>query len=318
VKRIITVALIICAAFVLSYMGKQALHTTGGLSAPAKNEAALENHPAREVRRIISMTPSITETLFALGLGDKVVGVTRYCEYPREAKKKLAVGGYHDANFEAIMSLAPDLVIMLPEQEKTRQFLDQMGIATLTINNKTIPDILNTIRVIGKRCSAEEKSEKLAAQIEKAIENLRPRGANSEHPRVLVAIGGYMRSGSLDTIVVAGKNSFYGQMVELTGGTNAYQGSLPFPDITREGMVELNPQVIIDIVVPPDFQPLDNAKRVAIVNQWKEAASRTDAARNMRIYLMEKDYTIIPGPRFVLALADMKKMIHPDDAGSTR
>jgi iron complex transport system substrate-binding protein len=318
VKRVVTVALVIFATFVLSYVGKQALHTTEGLSAPANSEAARENHPAREVRRIISMTPSITETLFALGLGDKVVGVTRYCEFPPEAKKKMAVGGYHDANFEAIMSLAPDLVIMLPEQEKTRQFLDKMGIATLTINNKTIPDILRTVRVIGKRCGAEAKSEKVASQIEKSIENLRPRDTNSEHPRVLVAIGGYMRSGSLDTMVVAGKNSFYGQMVELIGGINAYQGSLPFPDISREGMVELNPQVIIDIVVPPDYQPLDNVKKETIINQWKEAASRTDAARNMRIYLMEKDYTIVPGPRFVLALADMKRMIYPDDAGSTR
>lgn len=317
-KRAVSVAAIICAVFALSYMGKQALRTAEGLSAPLYGETGPEKRPARAARRIISMTPSITETLFALGLGDRVVGVTRYCEYPPEAKKKMAVGGYHDANFEAIMSLAPDLVIMLPEQEKTRQFLDKVGIATLTINNKTIPDILHTVRMIGKRCDAQERSEQLAARIEKRIEDLRRRGADRDRPRVLVSIGGYMRSGSLDTICAAGKNSFYGQMVELAGGTNAYQGPLPFPDISREGMVELNPQVIIDIVVEPHYEPLDDAKKETVMRQWKDAASRTEAVRDNRIYLIEKDYAVIPGPRFILALEDMKRMIHPDDSGNTR
>jgi iron complex transport system substrate-binding protein len=316
VKRAAVVAAIIIVAFTLSYIGKQTLSTSEGLLTPIHSETDPQPRPLRAVHRIISMTPSITETLFTLGLGEKVVGVTRYCEYPPEAKKKMAVGGYHDANYEAIMGLAPDLVIMLPEQEKTRQFLEKMGIATLTINNKTIPDILGTVRTIGKRCGVEERSEKLARQMETRIERLKQKNSRLYHPRVLVSIGGYMRSGSLDTICVAGKNSFYGQIVELAGGINAYQGTLPFPDISREGMVELNPQVIIDIVVSPHYESLDNAKKESIMRQWREAASRTDAAQDNRIYLIEKDYAVIPGPRFILALEDIKKMIYPDGVDS--
>jgi iron complex transport system substrate-binding protein len=310
VKRIVVVAAIICAAFTLSYMGKRAFRASDG-PLPQAHETRLQEAKAPVAHRIISLAPSITETLFALGLGEKVVAVTRYCEYPPEAKKRVRIGGYYDANYEAIVGLSPDLVILLPEQEKTRQFLEKAGIATLVVNNKTIPDILATVRAIGARCGIEERSEKLASDLNSRIERLQKRNKALDRPKVLVSIGGKMGSGSTDSICAAGRVSFYGQMVILAGGVNVYQGPLAFPDISREGMVELNPQVIIDIAVSPSYEPLTRKTREATMKEWRKTAAGTEAARDNRVYLLDRDYMVIPGPRLILALEEIAQAIHP-------
>ena len=309
-KKNIILVLIICMAFSLSYIGKRALRTVAGPSCAPHNESGLQKSRLDRCRRIISMAPSITETLFALGLGERVVAVTRYCQYPAEAKKRIKIGGYYDANYEAIMGLSPDLVILLPEQDKIRQFLEKSGFSTLTVDNKTIPDILGAINAIGQRCDVEKESKALTSDLQKRMDNVRQRSAGLAHPKVLVSIGGGMRSGSLDNICAAGRKSFYGQMVELVGGSNVYQGPLTFPDISKEGVAELNPQIIIDIFVNPDYKELTGRERAALVKEWKTMAGNTDAAKNDRIELFVKDYTVIPGPRFILALEDMAKMLH--------
>jgi iron complex transport system substrate-binding protein len=311
VRRTVAVIMICVAVFSLSYAGKRVLATRG--AAPSPGDQAARTASAQ---RIVSLAPSITETLFALGLGDRVIAVTRYCDYPAEARTRARVGGFYDANFEAILGLAPDLAILLPEQEKIRQFLTAAGIATLTVNNKTIPDILAAVREIGKRCGVQRKSERLATDLETRMERFRRLGAGVNRPRVLVSIGGSMRSGSLETICAAGGKSLYGEMVNLVGGTNAYRGSLPFPDVSREAVAELDPQVIIDIVVNPHYEPSDTKLRESTMRQWREIASRTEAVRMNRVYIMEKDYHVIPGPRFILALEDMAKVILPEETGN--
>jgi iron complex transport system substrate-binding protein len=311
VSRTVALITIIVAVFALSYGGKRVLSTTEVPSSPSARATA-----DASAHRIVSLAPSITETLFALGMGDRVVAVTRYCDYPPEARNKMRVGGFYDANYEAILGLAPELAILLPEQEKIRQFLTSAGIATLIVNNKTIPDILAALREIGKRCGAKSRSERLVADLGARMDRFRKQSTGVNPPRVLVSIGGSMRSGSLETICVAGRKSLYGEMIELAGGTNVYHGSLPFPDVSREAIAELNPQVIIDIVVNPHYEPLDTKTREATMRQWREIASRTEAIRMNRVYIMEKDYNVIPGPRFIYALEDMAKAIFPEGTRS--
>src|SRR5258707_1060445 len=93
--------------------------------------------------RIVSLAPSITETLFELGLGDRVVGVTRYCTFPPEARTKPQVGGYYDPNFEAVTAARPDLVITLTEHHEVRNELGKLGLAFVTVDHTTVPGILS-------------------------------------------------------------------------------------------------------------------------------------------------------------------------------
>lgn len=257
-------------------------------------------------RRIVSLAPSITETLFALGLGEWVAAVTRYCQFPAEARQKAKIGGFYDVNYEALVALAPDLVILLPEQEKVKRFLDQAGFPVLVVSNKTIADIFTTIHVIARRCNVEDRSEALAAVLSKQMERTRQAASPLSHPqRVMVSIGGNMGSGPSSKICLAGPGTFYGQLVALAGGADAYQGTMSFPEISREGLIELNPDVIIDIAVNTDYALLGEETRRNMFRKWLEAASGTEAARNGRIHILEADYMVIPGPRFIHALEDV-------------
>ncbi|MFH1081256.1 MAG: helical backbone metal receptor [Pseudomonadota bacterium] len=308
-NRMIVVLLIAALAFGGSYLGKRALRAW---KPAASLSLASQKTPAHlPCRRIVSLAPSITETLFALGLGDNVAAVTRYCEFPAEARKKVRIGGFYDANYEAILSLAPDLVILLPEQDNIRQFLDKAGFNVLVVNNKTIADIYAAIAAIGRRCGVEERSASLAADLTTRRDHIRQGARSLSHPRVMVSIGGNM-GGHLDKICVAGPRTFYGQLVDLAGGVNAYQGKLAFPEISREGLIELNPEVIIDIAVNTDYRALGESARAAGIKKWQEAASGTVAARDSRIYVLEKDYMVIPGPRFILALEDITAALHSE------
>ena len=113
-------------------------------------------------QRIISLAPSLTEILYALDLGDRVVGVTRYCDYPEGALAKTKVGGLMDPNYEAMVALKPDLVILMTSHRDAKRELAKMGIATLTVPHQTIADIHESIQTIGKACGASQKAAELA------------------------------------------------------------------------------------------------------------------------------------------------------------
>ena len=176
----------------------------------------------RSYSRIISLAPSITETLFALGLGNKVVGVTRFCAYPPEASDKQSVGGYLNPNYEMMATLTPDLVLLLPEHETIRIYLDQLDIHYVTIHNRTVDEILETIDTIGILCGVETKAGSLIADIKERINTILKRTGKSPKPSVLISIGRTMGTGTIKDVYVAGAGTFYDELIDLAGGKNAY------------------------------------------------------------------------------------------------
>jgi iron complex transport system substrate-binding protein len=180
----------------------------------------------------------------------------------------------------------------------------------LVVNNKTIADIFAMIGTIAGRCGVEACGKELTAELIAKREAIRREARRlARPPRVLVSIGGNMGSGPEAKICVAGPDTFYGQLVTLAGGRNAYQGRQAFPEISREGLLELNPEVIIDIAVNTDYRPLGTAAKRAMLDKWRVAAAGTAAARDVRIHILEGDYLVIPGPRFVRALEDVAAVI---------
>jgi iron complex transport system substrate-binding protein len=241
-------------------------------------------------------------------LGDRVVGVTRFCRNPPEARSKRTVGGYYDPNYETILSLRPDVVIMLPEHEEQKRHVTRLGLRVLVLDHRGIDGILDSIATIGQACGAEEKAATLARDLRGRIERVQHKTNRLPRPRVIVSVGRNMGSGALRSVYLSGRQGFYNELIELAGGENAYQGSAAFPVFSVEGIARLNPDVIIDLVTDLEEHGWERAR---ILKEW-ETAFPVNAVRNGRVHVLGQDYVVVPGPRFILILEEIARIIHPE------
>jgi iron complex transport system substrate-binding protein len=259
--------------------------------------------------RIISMAPSITETLFALGLQERLVGVTTFCDYPPEARTIAKIGGYVDPNYEAMVRLKPDLVILFPEHHAAAVDLASLGLKSLTVDHNSVQDVLASIGQIGAIAGVGARADSLTADLTGRMDRIAALTRDLPRPRVLVSIGRNMGTGTLKDLYICGQDRFYDTLLTLAGGVNAYQGaSLKYPMISAEGILRLNPEVIIDMV--PDLQ--DRGWREQdVVAEW-QSLRNVDAVRNGRIHVLGQDFVATPGPRFVAILELMVTTLHPE------
>ncbi|MCF7855419.1 MAG: helical backbone metal receptor [Candidatus Pacebacteria bacterium] len=253
--------------------------------------------------RIVSLAPSLTEILFALDLGGQVVGVTDFCDYPKAALEKPKVGGFYDANYEQIASLRPSLVVVLKEHEEARKHCRALGIDYLEVDNRSVAAILTSIRTIGERCGAEDEARDLVRTLRDRIEVVREQAANRGRINTLVCIGRAMGSGRIKDVYVAGKGTLYDELLSLAGGVNAYTGRLEYPTVGAEGIVRMNPEVVIDLAADLDEKGL---RPEDVRGEWR-ALPMIDAVHKNRIHILTGDYVTVPGPRFVLLLEDMAR-----------
>ncbi|WP_273270648.1 helical backbone metal receptor, partial [Methylophaga sp.] len=172
----------------------------------------------KNYQRIITLSPSLTETVFALGLGDHVVAVTDYCDYPAQAQALPSVGSYTNTSLEAITRLQPDLVIMLNGQQQRQQQLEQLGIKTLVLDNSTIADIKETIQKIADLTDRQNEADKLLTSIQAQIDYVHNKVRGLVPVRTLVGIAHYVNSDQLDTVYIAGQHDFYNELLKLAGG----------------------------------------------------------------------------------------------------
>lgn len=247
--------------------------------------------------RIISLAPNITETIYALGLDDKLVGVTTYCLYPEAARALPKIGGFGQFNYEAIVALQPDLVILHKEYDTEKTRLASLGIPALETGTYFIADILETIRTIGEACGAEERANELIQHMETRIAELRTGDMHVAPPRVLLTFG----SGDSDVIQAFGPACIHSELLAIAGGQNVIEGQLPFAALSREAVLRLNPDIIIELAPELDdgAEPSTHWKNLTAVN----------AVQHHRIYVLTGDYTCIPGPRFIQTLNDFSKII---------
>jgi iron complex transport system substrate-binding protein len=300
---IIIFAIFVVTIFVIFHFIQQSPQQSQAVSDPAT------------ISRFVSMSPSTTETLFALGLGQKVVGVTRFCNYPPEAQKLPQVGGYLDINYEALIALKPDLVIILPEFEQVKNYLTELKIPYLIVNNKKIIDIIQTIQTLGHIGGVQKDAEALVDRLQNRIQAIKDITRLLPRPDILISIGRTIGSGTLEEVYIAGKNTLYNEMIDLAGGKNAYQDSrLDYPMVSAEGILQMNPDIIIDLVTDMKEKGLTEEE---IIKDWKGVAG-VQAAQNHQIYVLSDDYAVIPGPRFILLLEKLVQIIHPEIEANLR
>ena len=245
-----------------------------------------------------------------LGLEDKVVGVTRYCIYPPAARKKAKVGGYYDPNYEAVIAQNPDLIIMLPEHEGPRRDLGRLGLDILVVDHRNIAGILDSITAIGRACGKEQAAAAAVRDLRARMEHIRSRTRGVARTRVMVSVGRNMGSGKIEDVYITGRSGFYNGLIQLAGGVNAYDGDAAYPTVSEEGIIRINPEVIIDMVPDLEEKVLD---RNMVLKEWQTLA-RVDAVRNNRVYVFGQDFTVVPGPRFIRILEEMARVIHPEAA----
>ena len=259
--------------------------------------------------RIVSMAPSITETLYALGLSDRLIGVTRYCTYPAKVRTLPKVGGFLDPNFEALVSLRPDLVIILEEQEQSLPGFQKLSLKTKVVCHKTIKGVIDSLRSIASICGVETRGRKIADDIQSRLDRIGEKTAHGKRPRVLIAIDRIHGSGGLVDVYIAGADEYFDKMIELAGGENVYrQGSVRFPVVSTEGVMRMNPDVIVDLVSGVDLEHFQSDNTLA---DWKELAN-VEAVKQRRVYAINRDYSIVPGPRFIKFVEDLARLLHPE------
>ncbi len=258
--------------------------------------------PSREFRRIISFAPSITETLFALSLGDRVAGVSSFCKYPPEVKNIPRVGGLIDPNLEKVLRLAPDLVILLKEHEKLIDFLKKNRIEYLTVDNHNCRAILESFRMIGEKCGRSRQADSLVRYVQKEIAD----GAHqtADAPKALLCVDRDRRGeGSIGRIYAAGPSIFYNDLLIAAGMKNILSNTpMEYPQLSIESVIRLQPDIIIDISsYSPGASP--DACR-----DWR-CLREVKAVKNNSVFCLSGDYMTIPGPRVFLLLKDFKRIV---------
>jgi iron complex transport system substrate-binding protein len=256
----------------------------------------------KHYHRIVSFAPSITETLFALGLGDRVVGVTRFCTYPPQVKNLPKIGGYLDPNYEMILSLKPDLVLLLKEHSMLVDFLKKNFIDYKVIDNENIGAILQSFHTIGGLCGKTGEADALVQSIRSEISNV----PQLQHrPRILFCIGrDNPGTGAISKVYIAGPKSFYSQLILYSGGENAFRDSLLiYPSFSSEGIIRLAPDIIIDLMAS-----IAGTQPEKLKQDWA-TLDMVPAVKNRLVFCPTQEYMTIPGPRIGLIVREMKKAV---------
>lgn len=253
----------------------------------------------RDPQRILTLAPSVTEIAFALGLGDRIVGVGDYCRWPPEVESKPRLGGLFDPNLERIVRLEPDLAILLPSEGDLGEKLRRLGIDVLVVRNETLEDVEAAILDIARRCGVEAAGEKLLARLGQELKPLDLPG----RPRVLLSIG--RQPGQLSQILVPGPGTFLHQLLERLGAANVFADApLPYPQVGLEEIVGRRPEVIVEL----QSQEVPVAVTEGLRRDW-EVFPRLPAIRNGRIHVVAGDYVLIPGPRLPLLYRDLATVL---------
>ena len=269
------------------------------------NQSNSEKVPAR----VISLAPSITETLFAVGAGEQIVAVTNFCVYPEAAKSLPRIGGYIDPSLSEIVAQKPDMVVMLDRQQRLNKQLLQLGINTLLVDSASLTGIMDSILTIGEATGHQVTEHQLHDELKQQIDDITKKVSTLPSKDTLLAIAHYTNSEQLDMVYIAGQQDFYNDILTLAGGNNVYQDSrLKVPAVSQEGLLRMNPEVIIDIF--PDASA-HQADLNNVLKQWQQLA-HLRAVESQQIHFIEADYATVPGPRIVQLLKDIAVLIHPE------
>jgi iron complex transport system substrate-binding protein len=248
--------------------------------------------------------------LYALGLGDRVVGVTTYCYYPPEARKKPKIGNYLSPNLEVIVGLRPDLVVAETTGVRHPEKLSALKLNVLDIDDASLAGIYTSLRKIGKAAGVPARAEALVANMRAQLEAIQRKTAPLPRRRILFVVG--RTPGRIEDLIAVGHGSFLNELMELAGGRNVFGDSRAgYAKIGIEELLGRNPEVIVDMGEMAQTEGVTEAQKRAVVSLWSRYGNLA-AVRNRRVYAVASGMYVVPGPRVVDAACAFARMMYPE------
>lgn len=260
---------------------------------PPKNKGSL---------RVISLAPSLTEMVYALGADNTLIAVSDYCKYPAQAQKKEKVGGLFNPNLEKIMALKPDLILATQSFASSAQKLASLTGKVVLLPEKTISDIYLDLDSLGVLLKRENKAQQLAQAIRDSLQKYRA-DKTGKRPKVMLVLG--RDPGTARNVGVSGPGAFIDELLNWCGGQNAFADlRVSYSAISREAVLARNPDIIIE------FRPdtLSAEQLAANRDEWK-SFERINAYRNRHIYVISGNHYLIPGPRVYRLARQLSRII---------
>jgi len=257
------------------------------------------------VRRIVSLAPNLTETLFALGAGDLIVGDTDYCDYPPEAKTKRHVGGPVNPSLEQVAALHPDLVLATRNinRESTVQAIDRLGIAVYATDARSVEQVLASTERLSRLIAAGDAGQTLLAQLRRRLADVQQRLAGAEAKNVLFVVW-------QSPLISVGRNTFLADALRLAGARSVIDTPQDWPNINLEEVVRLQPEYLIFA----SDQPVEIQRDIAELRH-RRGWSDLDALRRGRVIVLAEGINH-PSPRLVDAIEELARALHPDRFGA--
>ncbi len=250
-------------------------------------------------KRIVSLAPSITETLFAIGAGEEVVGVTDACRWPPEAVKIPRVGSYLGANVEAVVARRPSVVIAVPGvgNRSSLESLEALGLRVVAVQEgPTLEDVFASMRSIAAEAEREEEGKRLLERLRREIASIHEKIKAAKPKRVLLIL-------NRDPVVAVGEGTFIDELLRLAGGKNAANGLGPWPRLSVEHMIQTSPEIVLDATLMGDESSPD---------PYFYQQLELTAARENRIYSGRFDQLLRPGPSLGSGLEKLARLLHPE------
>lgn len=252
-------------------------------------------------KRVVSLAPSITEIIFALGQEANLKGVTRFSDYPPQARKFPKVGSYVHLDVEKIVALKPDLCIAVKDGNPVTiiEKLESMNIPVYAVDPRNLSGTMDAMIEMGRLLNAREKAALAVADMKKRIDHITSLTETAEHtPGVFFQIG-------ITPIVAVGTNTFINELIVLAGGNNLTKGPVPYPRLSKEQVLWLSPEIMI-ITSMARGEVFEKVKR-----EWQQW-NRIPAVANDAVYLVDSDLFDRAAPRLVDGLEVLARLIHPE------
>lgn len=250
--------------------------------------------------RIVSLSPSNTEILFALGAGDRVVGVTSYCDYPEEAKKVEKVGNFEGPNLELVSKVRPDVVLAGYIREDAVEMLESMGIKVIVTEAKNFENIYNSIELIGKVTGTDAKAKEITDGMKHTIEEISVKYKDRDKPAVFYVVW-------TDPLTTAGAGTYLNEVIKAAGGVNVAEKVEGWAQYSPEALIKDNPDILVSA-----FHSTDKGMTKEDISQ-NPIFSRLEAVKKGKVHIMSDDNIVSrPGPRIVDAIREMAETFYSE------
>lgn len=253
---------------------------------------------AGDPQRIVSLAPAITDTLLALDLGDRIAGITTFCAWPEDTPEPPRIGGFQEVNPEAVARSGADLAILPADMAHFASLLENMGLSVMLFNYFSLNDFLKSVTKLGELAGVPEKAADMTDNFKKAMAH----EDTGRKPTVLFAIMSPDEcQRPLTDMTIIGADGFYNDLLEAAGGRNAYGGATPFPRLSMEAIIAMNPDIIA--IGAPKVADMSGLR-----DKWR-SIGHLRGIHDGRLLLLSDRGDTIPGPGSLATLAKLKQAI---------